>query len=483
MNELIEIIRGVKVLQFAGPQQCLVKEITFDSRAVKPGSLFIAVKGTLHDGHQFINQTISSGACAVVCESVPEVLSDGISYIKVADSSQALGIIASNWFGNPSGKLKLVGITGTNGKTTTVTLLHNLFRELGYHAGVLSTIKNLIDEEEIPATHTTPDAIHLNELLSRMVEHGCTHCFMEVSSHAIVQNRVAGLQFAGGIFSNITHDHLDFHKTFDVYLKAKKRFFDELPADAFALTNADDKNGRVMLQNCKAQKKTYGLKSMADFKGKIIESLLDGLHIDIDSHDTWCRLVGRFNGYNLLAVYATAVLLGESAFEVLTVLSNLGSVEGRFDYIKSSNGTIAIVDYAHTPDALQNVLETISELRTGNELLITVVGCGGDRDRSKRPIMARIACKMSDKVILTSDNPRSEDPEAIITEMLSGVEADQKKKVLAITDRHEAIRTACVMSRPGDVILVAGKGHEKYQDIAGVKHLFDDKKILTEILT
>ena len=482
MKKLIGILREIKVLQVAGPEQCLVSGITFDSRAVKPGSLFIAVKGTSHDGHLFIGSAIQSGAQAIICEEIPSEITGGITYIKVLDSSLALGQIASNWYGNPSGKLKLVGITGTNGKTTTVTLLHKLFRELGYHVGLLSTIRNLIDEEVIPSTHTTPDAISLNELLSRMVEQGCTHCFMEVSSHSVVQNRIAGLQFTGGIFSNITHDHLDFHKTFDEYLKAKKRFFDELPATAFALTNADDRNGLVMLQNSRACHKTYALQSMADFRGRIIETPLDGIHMEIDGTDAWFRLVGRFNGYNLMAVYAAAVLLDESALEVLTLLSNLESVEGRFDYIKSSNGTIAVVDYAHTPDALQNVLETISELRTGTETLITVVGCGGDRDRAKRPVMARIASRMSDKVILTSDNPRSEDPESILREMLAGIETEQAGKVLSVTDRREAIRVACMLARPGDVILVAGKGHEKYQEIAGIKYPFDDKKILAEIL-
>ncbi|NVO20068.1 MAG: UDP-N-acetylmuramoyl-L-alanyl-D-glutamate--2,6-diaminopimelate ligase [Bacteroidetes bacterium] len=482
MKPLNDILRGIKILNQVGPAPRQVSRIVFDSRVIEQDCMFVAVKGTMQDGHKYIDQTIQSGATTIVCEQIPEKPVSNITYIQVADSSQVLGIMASNWFDNPSSRLKLVGITGTNGKTTTVTLLHQLFRKLGYHVGVLSTIKNKIDEEEIPSTHTTPDAIQLNELLHRMVEMGCTHCFMEVSSHSVVQNRIAGLRFTGGIFSNLTHDHLDFHKTFDEYLKAKKRFFDELPAESFALTNIDDRNGRVMIQNTRAIKKTYSLRSLADFKGKILETPLDGLHLDIDGNDTWCRLVGKFNGYNLMAVYAAAVLLGEPSDEVLMVLSGLGSVEGRFDYIKSSEGTIGIVDYAHTPDALQNVLDTISELRTGNEVLITVVGCGGDRDRTKRPVMAQIACNMSDKVILTSDNPRSENPEAIISEMMTGVKADQKNKVLAITDRHEAIRTACMVARPGDVILVAGKGHEKYQDIAGVKHAFDDKKVLTELI-
>jgi len=405
-----------------------------------------------------------------------------VTYIKVDDSSYASGIIASNWFDNPSKKLKLVGITGTNGKTTTVTLLFNLFRELGYHTGLLSTILNRIDDEIIPSTHTTPDAISLNQLLSHMAEKGCSYCFIEVSSHSVVQNRIAGLTFAGGIFSNITHDHLDFHKTFDEYLKAKKRFFDELPSTAFALTNIDDRNGLVMLQNTLASRHTYSLQKMADFKGRIIEAPLDGLHLDFDGNEIWCRLVGRFNGYNLLAVYAASVLLGQDPLEVLTLLSNLESVEGRFDYIKSPQGIIGIVDYAHTPDALQNVLETINQLRTGNEMLITVVGCGGDRDKTKRPVMARIAARLSDRVILTSDNPRSEVPEQIISEMLAGVEKEYARNVQNITDRHDAIRIACAMTRNNDVILIAGKGHEKYQEIKGVKLPFDDKEILKKYL-
>jgi len=482
MKVLSEILRNVEVLEMAGTPTCLISSICFDSRKCSPGSLFIAVRGTIHDGHQYIRACVESGATAIVCEEIPENPVEDVTYVRVANSSLALGYIASSWFGNPSSRLKLVGITGTNGKTTTVTLLHRLYRELGYHAGLLSTIMNRIDEDQIPASHTTPDAIQLNELLDRMVSRGCDYCFMEVSSHAVVQNRISGLHFAGGIFSNITHDHLDFHKTFEEYLKAKKRFFDELPAQSFALSNIDDRNGRVMLQNTAAKKVTYSLHTAADFKGKIIETPLDGIHISFDGRETWCRLVGEFNGYNLLAVYATAVLLGEEPLEVLTVLSRLESVEGRFDYIKSAGGTIAIVDYAHTPDALKNVLETIQRLRDRNETLITVVGCGGDRDRTKRPVMARIACQMSDKVILTSDNPRSEDPEVIIREMLTGLDATMSRKVLSITDRREAIRAAVMMSQPGDIILVAGKGHEKYQEIAGVKYPFDDKQILNEFM-
>ncbi|HPT13217.1 MAG TPA: UDP-N-acetylmuramoyl-L-alanyl-D-glutamate--2,6-diaminopimelate ligase [Bacteroidales bacterium] len=482
MKKLADIFDKTDILSLKGDLSVMISGITFDSRKVEPGCLFIAVKGTHTDGHLYISDVIERGAVAVVCETMPEKTTPSVTYIKVNDSSDALGKIASAWYGYPSSKLRLVGITGTNGKTTTVTLLFNLFRELGYHAGLLSTISNRIDDEVITSTHTTPDALQLNGLLALMVDKGCDYCFMEVSSHSVVQNRIAGLTFAGGIFSNLTHDHLDFHKTFDEYLKAKKRFFDELPSDAFALTNIDDRNGRVMIQNTLAGKHTYSLLSMADFKGKIIETPLDGIHLDVDSTETWFRLVGQFNAYNIMAVYAAAVLLGEDKLEVLTTLSKLGSVEGRFDYLKSPDNIIAIVDYAHTPDALQNVLDTISSLRTGDETLITVVGCGGDRDRTKRPVMARIASRMSDKVIITSDNPRTEEPEAIIREMLAGIESDCSRKVLTMTDRREAIRTACAMARPGDVILVAGKGHEKYQEINGVRHHFDDKEQLTEFL-
>ncbi len=482
MKSLAELLQHVNTKQIIGATDMNISGITYDSREVKAGSMFFAVKGTRVDGHTFINQVIESGATAVVCENLPENINEKVTYIKVDDSSYSSGAIASNWFENPSKKLKLVGITGTNGKTTTVTLLFNLFRELGYHTGLLSTILNRIDDEIIPSTHTTPDAIHLNQLLNHMVENGCSYCFMEVSSHAIVQNRISGLTFAGGIFSNITHDHLDFHKTFEEYLKAKKRFFDELPATAFALTNADDRNGLVMLQNTKAAKSTYSFQKMADFKGKIIEAPLDGLHLDLDGNEIWCRLVGKFNGYNLLAVYAAGVLLEQDPLEVLTILSNLESVEGRFDYIKSPQGIIGIVDYAHTPDALQNVLETINQLRKGNEMLITVVGCGGDRDKTKRPVMARIAARLSDRVILTSDNPRSEVPEQIISEMLAGVEKEFARNVQNITDRHDAIRIACAMTRDNDIILIAGKGHEKYQEVNGVKHHFDDKEILKQYL-
>jgi len=482
MKSIADLLKKVNVLQIKGSLEKDISAITFDSRKVAAGSLFFAVKGTRVDGHDFISQVITSGCTAVVCERLPESANENITYIRVSDSSFACGVIASNWFDNPSGKLKLVGITGTNGKTTTVTLLFNLFRNLGYHVGLLSTIHNRIDDKIIPSTHTTPDAYTLNELIHSMVEAGCSYCFMEVSSHSVVQNRVAGLTFAGGIFSNLTHDHLDFHKTFAEYLKAKKRFFDELPSTAFALSNIDDHNGRVMLQNTKAKSFTYSLQYLADFKGRILETPLDGLHLELDGHEIWFRLVGKFNAYNLMAVFATSVLLGQDPTETLTILSRLESIEGRFDFFKSPQGIIAIVDYAHTPDALQNVLETINQLRLGQEMLITVVGCGGDRDKSKRPVMARIATRMSDRVILTSDNPRSEPPDQIIAEMVSGVEPEFDRAVLVVTERRDAIKIACAMAREKDVILVAGKGHEKYQEIQGVKYPFDDKEILKHFL-
>lgn len=482
MKALAELLRNVNTSFVQRTTDITISSITYDSREVTTGSMFFAVKGTRVDGHSFMAQVVEKGAAAILCENLPDITDPRVAYIQVDDSSYWSGVIASNWYDNPSSKLKLVGITGTNGKTTTVTLLFNLFVKLGYHTGLLSTILNRIDDEIIPSTHTTPDAIQLNHLLAQMVEKGCSYCFIEVSSHSVVQNRIAGIHFAGGIFSNLTLDHLDFHITFDEYLKAKKQFFDRLPASAFALTNVDDRNGMVMIQNTKAAKYTYSLRKMADFKGRIIDSPLDGLHLDINGNEIWCRLVGRFNGYNLLAAFAAASLLGQDQLEILTILSNLESVEGRFDYIKSPQGIIGIVDYAHTPDALQNVLETINELRTGNEMLITVVGCGGDRDKSKRPVMARIAARLSDRVILTSDNPRSEQPEQIISEMLAGIEKEYSRNVHNITDRNDAIRTACAMTRNNDVILVAGKGHEKYQEINGVKHPFDDKEILKKYL-
>jgi len=479
---LSDILYKVAITRVIGTTALEIEQIHFDSRRVKPGSLFIAQKGVHIDGHQFIEKAIEQGAIAIICQDMPESLTDNITFIGVADSSRALGIIASNFFENPSEKLKLVGVTGTNGKTTIATLLFNLIRSMGYSAGLISTIQNRIDDKIVPSTHTTPDAIQLNELLSEMVDNGASYCFMEVSSHSITQNRTSGLKFKGGIFTNISHDHLDYHRSFNEYIKAKKRFFDELPADAFALTNADDKNGSVMVQNTKAKILTYGLKSMSDYKCKIIENLLEGLHVFINSKEIWLRLVGTFNAYNILAVYASADLLGEDTTEILSAISDLHPVEGRFDFFKSKNNITAIIDYAHTPDALQNVLKTIESIRTRNEQLITVVGAGGDRDRTKRPEMGKIASEMSDVVILTADNPRSEEAEDIILEMKDGIEIQHIRSVLAITNRREAIKTACMMAKPGDIILVAGKGHEKYQEIKGVKHPFDDRIILEDML-
>ena len=441
-------------------------------------SLFVAVVGTTVDGHQYINQTIEKGAVAIVCEQFPEQLHDGITYVKVKDSAAALGIIAANFYDNPSNELKLVGITGTNGKTTTATLLHELFMQLGYQVGLLSTVVNKIGNEAIPSTHTTPNAVELNKLLRKMVEAGCDYCFMEVSSHAIHQHRITGVAFSGAVFTNITHDHLDYHKTFDEYIKAKKMFFDMLPENAFALVNKDDKNGMVMLQNTKAKPYTFALKSAADFTARILESGFSGMMLHIDKNEVWTKLIGGFNVYNLLSIYAVAVLLEQDKLNTLTAISNLNAVEGRFQYIKSQDNISGIVDYAHTPDALKNVLGTISEIRTNNETVITVVGCGGDRDKAKRPLMAQIACEYSNKVILTSDNPRSENPEQIINDMKAGVEPQHYKKVLSITNREEAIKTACMLAESNDIILVAGKGHEKYQEINGEKFPFDDLEIL-----
>jgi UDP-N-acetylmuramoyl-L-alanyl-D-glutamate--2,6-diaminopimelate ligase len=459
-----------------------IASVASDSRKVKKGSLFVATKGTNIDGHTFIQKAIESGAVAIVCEELPDTQENGITYVKVSNAGYSLGIMVCNFYDNPSEKLKLIGVTGTNGKTTTVTLLFNLFKSLGYSVGLLSTVENKINTTSIVATHTTPDAISLNELLHTMVEQNCEYVFMEVSSHAVVQHRIAGLNFTGAVFTNITHDHLDYHKTFDEYIKAKKTFFDMLPSTAFALVNKDDRNGVIMIQNTKAKRYTYALKSVADYKCKIIENHLAGLFLNIDNLELWVKLIGTFNAYNVLAVYATAVLLKLDKTNILTALSNLNSVEGRFQYVKSPNGIIGIVDYAHTPDALKNVLETIKDIRTGNEQVITLVGCGGDRDSAKRPVMAAIACEYSNKVILTSDNPRSEDPEEILNQMQKGVNPVDVKKTLRITDRKEAIRTACTLGNAGDIILIAGKGHEKYQEIKGVKHAFDDLEILKETI-
>ena len=482
MKLLKDILYKVSITEMIGRADTEVSSLCFDSRKAEKGAAFIAVRGTESDGHRFIAQAADSGAHVVICEELPAVTSPAVTYVKVADSAKALGMMAANFFEHPSSQLKLVGITGTNGKTTVATLLFQLFRDLGYKVGLLSTVQNHINDEIIPATHTTPDPIALNSLLSDMVESGCDYCFMEVSSHAVAQSRIEGLTFAGGVFTNLTHDHLDFHHTFSAYLKAKKQFFDGLDNSAFALTNIDDKNGLVMLQNSKAHSKTYALKSIADFNAKIIENHFSGLLLDIDNEEVWFKMVGAFNAYNLLAVYATALLLDQDKSKVLTTLSRLTGAEGRFDYIRSPNGVIGIVDYAHTPDAVQNVLSTVQDLRKGIEQVITVIGCGGDRDKTKRPVMAQVACDWSDKVILTSDNPRSEEPNAIIKDMEAGVSPVNKRKALSITDRKEAIRTACHLARPGDIIIVAGKGHEKYQEIKGVKTPFDDKAILTELL-
>jgi UDP-N-acetylmuramoyl-L-alanyl-D-glutamate--2,6-diaminopimelate ligase len=480
--QLKDILYKVSITSTYGDMDAEVKGICFDSRKVEQGFLFVAIKGTQSDGHEFIMRAIDLGAQTIVCEKLPESIVEKVTFVTVKNSSYALGIIASNFYENPAEKLKLIGVTGTNGKTTTATLLYQLFTNLGYKAGLLSTVENRIGETVVPATHTTPDQIQLNLLLRRMVDEGCSFVFMEVSSHAVAQDRIAGLKFAGAIFTNITHDHLDYHKTFENYIKAKKRFFDELPGDAFALINADDKRGMVMLQNTKAAKHTYGVKKLTDFKAKVITNSIEGLELEVDGKNVWFKMIGDFNAYNLLGVYATAVLLGQEPDEVLTKLSTLRGAPGRFEQVNPGSKIIAIVDYAHTPDALQNVLETISQFRTGTEQVITVVGCGGNRDKTKRPLMASIACRLSDKVILTSDNPRDEDPIQIIQEMQTGIMPSEARKTLVIADREEAIKTACMMAREKDIVLIAGKGHEDYQEIKGVKHPFDDRKVVDRML-
>ena len=478
--KLKDIIKGIEA-EVKGSVEVEVKNLQFDSRQVGAGTLFVAQRGTKVDGHTFIAGAVEKGAVAVVFEELPDTLNDGVTYVKVPDSSYALGLMAANYYGHPSKQLKLIGITGTNGKTTTVTLLHRMFRLLGYHVGLVSTIVNKIDEEELPTGHTTPDALELNQLLRRMVDAGCQYCFMEVSSHAVVQHRIAGVCYAGGIFSNITHDHLDFHKTMANYIAAKKGFFDALPEEAWALVNIDDKNGRVMVQNTRAEVHTYALQHTADFHCRMLESTFEGMHLDINGRELWCRLVGRFNAYNLTAIYAAAVLCGTAEDEALRLLSTLEAAPGRFQYV-SGRGITAIVDYAHTPDALQNVISTIDDIRRPTQQLITVVGCGGDRDRTKRPEMAKIATEGSDKVVLTSDNPRTENPDAILDEMEAGLAAEQLSHVVRITDRRQAIRTACMMAKEGDIVLVAGKGHEKYQEVNGVRSHFDDVEELEKEL-
>ncbi len=482
MITLRDILYKVELLQTSGNTDRGISNFDSDSRKVAKNGLFVAVKGLNSDGHDFINQAIANGAKSVVCEKLPGQLSKGVTYAMVRCSKKALGIIASNFFGNPSEKIQVVGVTGTNGKTTVASMLHKLFTEAGYQCGLISTIKNLIGNRQIESKFTTPDPKALNGLLAEMVENGCKYVFMEVSSHAVDQQRIAGVRFVGGIFTNLTHDHLDYHITFEAYLKAKKAFFDNLDSKAFAIINIDDKNGSVMVQNCKATVKTYSLKTFADFKGKIIENSFAGLQMLIDGKETWQRLTGEFNAYNIMAAYAAAAMLGLPGEMALLHLTAIGPAEGRFEVLKGKGNKMGIVDYAHTPDAIENVLETINKIRSGNEQIITVVGCGGNRDADKRPKMAAIAAKLSNKVIITSDNPRFEDPDQIIQEMVAGLDPLQKRKTIAITNRLEAIKTACAISNNGDIILVAGKGHEKYQEIRGVKHPFDDKMVLGEFL-
>ncbi|MCX6318520.1 MAG: UDP-N-acetylmuramoyl-L-alanyl-D-glutamate--2,6-diaminopimelate ligase [Bacteroidetes bacterium] len=479
---LQDVLYKVAIRSVSGSTATDVKDVQTDSRKVSSGSVFIAVKGTAADGHQFIDKAIANGATVIVSEEAPVATKDNVVYVQVENSAAAAGYMAHNFFGRPSEKIKLVGVTGTNGKTTIATLLYKLFTKLGYACGLISTVENMIAGTIIPATHTTPDAVSLNQLLHQMVNEGCSHVFMETSSHALHQHRVTGLQYTGGIFSNITHDHLDYHKTFDEYIRVKKSFFDSLSSAAFAISNADDKRGTVMLQNTAAKKLYYSLKTVADFKGKILDNSLEGLQMTVNETEVHFRLIGEFNAYNLLAVYGAAVSLGEDKQEVLTALSELSGAEGRFDYMVSAKDrVIAIVDYAHTPDALLNVLATIKKLRKGFERVITVVGCGGDRDRTKRPVMAEAACEHSDKVVFTSDNPRSEDPAQIIKDMEEGLSAAAKRKYISIVDRREAIKTAVSLAKPEDIILIAGKGHEKYQEIKGVRNHFDDKEVVQEM--
>ncbi len=481
MKYLTHILQNIVPLETKGSVVLAIKSLALDSRKVSESTLFFALRGTQVDGHEYIQKAIQKGAVAIVCEEFPENLQNDIAYIRVQNTSQILGIAASNFYDNPSQKLKLVGITGTNGKTTTATLLFNLFKSLGYKTGLLSTILYQVDNVSVEATHTTPDAIRINELLNQMVEAGCAFAFMEVSSHAIAQERISGLTFAGGVFTNLTHDHLDYHLTFKEYLNAKKKFFDQLPTSAFALSNADDKNGKVMLQNTRASKHFYSLKTLAEFKGRIIENHFDGIQMNINNKELFALLPGIFNAYNILAVYGTAVLLHQEEEEILTGISQLRGAEGRFETLQSESGITAFIDYAHSPDALENVLKTINSLRTFNEKLITVVGAGGDRDRTKRPKMAKIVSTLSDTIILTSDNPRTEDPEQIIAEMLVGIDPAKKNKTMLIINRKEAIKTAFNLANPGDLILIAGKGHEKYQEVNGVRHPFDDKKVIMEL--
>ena len=482
MKILKDILRTLDVLKCIGSTEVEVSGVRADSRKVEKGDLFVATVGTKVDGHDFIPSVIEKGASVVVCEKLPENLDGKAVFVQVADANEALGRLASAWYGYTSSHLRLVGVTGTNGKTTTATLLYQLFGRFGHRCGLLSTVCNYVAGEARPSTHTTPDPLSLNALLADMVAAGCEYAFMEVSSHSIDQRRIAGLSFVGGLFTNITRDHLDYHKTFANYLAVKKRFFDELPAEAFALTNLDDKNGMVMLQNTPASKYTYSTRAMANFKAKVLEDNFDGMLLEMNGREVVVPFIGRFNASNLLAVFGAAVLLGKPEEEVLVHLSALRSVSGRFEVVKSKDGYRAIVDYAHTPDALMNVINTINEIRCGKGRLITVVGCGGDRDKGKRPMMAKEALAGSDQVILTSDNPRSEDPQAILDDMMEGVDVADKRRVLVVVDRYQAIKTACMLAQPDDVILVAGKGHENYQEIKGVKHHFDDKEVLAEVM-
>jgi UDP-N-acetylmuramoyl-L-alanyl-D-glutamate--2,6-diaminopimelate ligase len=480
--KLKEILKGIEVLSVDGERNCDISSIVFDSRKVEKDCLFVAVRGTKSDGHDYIQSAVDAGAAAVICELLPGRQSGTICLVKVGDSAEALGLAASNFYGNPSSLLKLTGVTGTNGKTTIATLLFHVFRKLGYKCGLFSTVCNYIEERELPATHTTPDPVQLNKTLAEMIAAGCDYAFMEVSSHAIDQKRIAGLTFAGGIFTNLTHDHLDYHKTFDNYLAAKKRFFDTLPKGSFALVNSDDRNGKVMIQNCAAVKHTFSTRSIADFRASVIEQRFEGMGLRIDNTEVWSRFIGDFNASNLLAVYGASVLLGAGSKEVLTIISDLHSVRGRLEVVRAGSSVTGIVDYAHTPDALLNVIDTINRIRQGGKQLITVVGAGGDRDRTKRPKMAAIAAAGSNRVILTSDNPRSEDPERILDEMEEGITPDIKKKVLRIADRREAIKAAVMMAGEGDIVLVAGKGHETYQEIKGIRNHFDDREELSKAL-
>jgi UDP-N-acetylmuramoyl-L-alanyl-D-glutamate--2,6-diaminopimelate ligase len=482
MKVLKDILYKVAIDAVKGPTDIAVNKIEFDSRKIELNDVFVAIKGSLSDGHAFIDKALELGASAIICETFPERIVNGVTYIQVKSSNEALAFLSANFYDNPSQKLRLVGVTGTNGKTTIASLLYQLFKNAGYKVGLLSTVKILVDETEYKATHTTPDSLTINHFLNEMVETGCEFCFMEVSSHGVHQKRTEALHFEGGIFTNLSHDHLDYHNTFAEYRDVKKSFFDHLPKSAFAIVNVDDKNGAVMVQNTKAKKVTYALKSYADYRAQILENQFTGLLLKVNNHELWTKLIGSFNAYNLLAIFATAIELGLEEQEALRLVSALESVSGRFQYIVSENKITAIVDYAHTPDALENVLKTIENIRTRNEQLITVVGCGGDRDKTKRPIMAKIASELSDKAIFTSDNPRTENPETIIEEMEKGVEPQNFKKTLSIIDRKQAIKTACQLANSGDIILIAGKGHETYQEINGIRHDFDDMKIVKEIL-